>query len=78
MATIDSLKPSITQLPHEEAFELIKNLRTSRRTSKKSLTKSVKTKGSKKRSSKLSPLQLFSMLDDSMKQQLLQELTGKL
>ena len=52
MTTIEDLKrPSITDMSHDEAIELLRQIRLSRRTpkkhTKKSTTKSVKTKVSK-------------------------------
>jgi len=67
MATIDDLKiTSLSDMTQDEAFELIKQLRLSRRTSKKPMRKTT-TKHTKKQSSSnvlsnLSPNQASKLL----------------
>jgi hypothetical protein len=72
MATIHDLKQSILELPDEEAFELIKNVRFLRRQIPK------KTKGSTKKRSpkKLDIKSMMKEMSPEQRQKLIDELEG--
>lgn len=61
MARISNLKPSITDMSHEDALSAIIAVRTSRRTSKKPVKTSKATK-QKKQATPVSQTELFDLI----------------
>lgn len=74
MAKIDSLNESISSMEFQEAFNLVKVLRESRRT-KKTTRVSVRRSSSKTTTPK-KPKDLVSLLTPEQKELLIKELTG--
>lgn len=87
MATTSILGKSISELNDHEAFELVKRLRTSRRTSKKAMavktkktasTISAKSRASRSKVVPANPLDLLKSLGEADRLKLLSELEGLL
>ena len=72
MATIHDLKKSILELPDEEAFELIKEVRFARRQPPKKATKS----GKKRSPKKLDIKGMMQSMSEEQRNKLIAELEG--
>ncbi len=73
MATIHDLKKSILELPDEEAFELIKEVRFERRQPPK---KATKTTGKKRSPKKLDIKGMMQSMTEEQRNKLITELEG--